>query len=376
MAYLPRYIQEALDRAAAARAAAAKKPPSLPLKKPPAAVPSKQLKRPAAPSGPGPAVPGSPPEVPRFDTEAGPGPVTPVYSTAGLATYRASERGTTPVTTVSAAAGLATQLAGGRVAPPPPVVAPAPAHPWAAAYLPAPTPTGAIIPSIVHGDISQRLPPGAVVNTALTGIVHSVNRATAATPPPAAPGPRVPIGSQRTFGDQVFRVFAHDAYGNPVYRQLGSAGPPDFQTLMTGLAIQAMQGGPEGLAAETRFRERLQFVNAGYGGSTARHEAAVVNLALQLNRGNYPDILSDMTVRELPWQQMGFASYQDYLRYLGYQDLDNGTWRRQVVATRGALGIPGGPGGGEGERGTSGSRAAGSSFGGQGSFFDLVNWRV
>ncbi|MGH2619449.1 MAG: hypothetical protein ACRDHG_02605 [Anaerolineales bacterium] len=313
--------------------------------------------------------------------------MTPVSATAGLATYQASERGQVPI------APAQPSLLGTGLASVPPAVGmsqinlfpnyvPPIAVDLEAAYAAAGRPVAqpGTIGAPGVAPLGPQLPvqAGADVISAVrhyfTGIGGGPQgRGTAAARATTVPGPRVPLGSQRTFGDIVSQVVAHDAYGNPVYRQLGSAGPPDFRTQMTDLAIKAFQGDA---ASETRLKERLQFVNLGYGGSQARHDAAVVNLSLQLARGNYPDIVSDMNVRELPWQQLGFASYQEYLRYLGYQDLGNGTWRRLAPTTGADLGIPAGPGGGDAERGTSGSLAPGASTRGFGTLFDLTNWRI
>ena len=155
-----------------------------------------------------------------------------------------------------------------------------------------------------------------------------------------------------------------------------SLGNQTFSDHMTDLATKAL-GGDE--ASEFRFQERLRFVNLGFGGSQATHSAAVVNLALNLSRGNFPDIISDSTVRELPWQDLGFNAYQEYLEWLGYEDLGNGKWRLLTVAEREDLGLGPAGGGSAGEsdsRGTGSSRAPGDAVSGRGSFVGLTNWRI
>jgi hypothetical protein len=165
--------------------------------------------------------------------------------------------------------------------------------------------------------------------------------------------------------------------GAPVYRAEGSAGPADIKQQMIDLGVTALNAATdaERAAAELRYQERLRFLNLGLGGPRAMFDAAVVNTQLALVRGRYPDILSDMVARELPWAELGFSSYQDYLRALGYEDLGNGTWRRLERLTPAGLDVP------FGGRGFAGSLAPGFSFvpprGEPDRYWlGLVNWRI
>lgn len=145
---------------------------------------------------------------------------------------------------------------------------------------------------------------------------------------------------------------------------------------MVGLAVQSLQGATEterGAALE-RFQERLRFVNLGFGGAQAQFDAAVTNAALSLAKGNFPDFMTDAIGRELPWRELGYSSYQEYLQALGYEDLGNGVWRKLAAATRAGLGIPNFAG--AGGRGAAGSQAPGGARFGSRPFIGLVNWRV
>lgn len=187
---------------------------------------------------------------------------------------------------------------------------------------------------------------------------------------------RVPLGTQISSGGEVYQAVTFDARGNPIYRRVGSPGPRPFEEEMVGLAVQSLQGATEterGAALE-RFQERLRFVNLGFGGAQAQFDAAVTNAALSLAKGNFPDFMTDAIGRELPWRELGYSSYQEYLQALGYEDLGNGVWRKLAAATRAGLGIPNFAG--AGGRGAAGSQAPGGARFGSRPFIGLVNWRV